>query len=223
MVNKLFIIAVLVFGFSSAQVSDEEEKLVLEMCKTYKANSDLEGEEREMKMLTIHLEPYLKTLPVNTIDSVAHSIYIRFQRICPEYKQHLMDIGFANDKNAGMVIVAEKPNATISKEELKEFKTKELFTYFDANGIMTWLEIKNGIWTEKFFDNTYSKTKFSWISDNQFQLEFIESDNELKKAMSRKGDIYRYEILSKEDEYYWIIAIVDEGLLMTKFKLFYQK
>ena len=61
------------------------------------------------------------------------------------------------------------------------------------------VSIKDGLWNEQFEDNTFSKLKFRWTSENEFMLEFIESDNLIRRNFSVKGDKYFYGIYGVQD------------------------
>ena len=60
-----------------------------------------------------------------------------------------------------------------------------------------------------------------WLTDCEFQIEFVTSNNELRKKLSKPGDKYRYQVLEKSDGYYFMSAeVVDVNQFMT-FKLYY--
>ena len=44
----------------------------------------------------------------------------------------------------------------------------------------------------------------------------------MKKSFSRKGEIYQYRILSKENNYYWIAYYTKDLNNIVKFKLYIQ-
>ena len=55
---------------------------------------------------------------------------------------------------------------------------------------------------------------------NRFELEFIESNNVNRKSFSKKGEKYLYQVLSKENNYYWIMVEIPGQNRLVKFKLF---
>jgi hypothetical protein len=59
-----------------------------------------------------------------------------------------------------------------------------------------------GKWQDRFTDGTYSKCNYDWQNDTEFNLIFLKSNNESRLNVSYKGDIYCYQLLSKEDNYY---------------------
>lgn len=74
--------------------------------------------------------------------------------------------------------------------------------YPDFNGDTVNLIIDKGLWTDNFKDGTYSKLRFKWINDCEFEIEFIESNNPVQSQFSKKGDKYLYQIIEKKDNYY---------------------
>ena len=84
------------------------------------------------------------------------------------------------------------------------------------------VKIKDGYWQDNFTDNTYSKLFFKWIGTYDFELEFIESDNETRSNMSIPGDTYQYSIIEKKEGFY-IISVTMEGQDMYQiFKMYYE-
>jgi hypothetical protein len=64
--------------------------------------------------------------------------------------------------------------------------------------------IDKGHWVERFRDGTYSKLRFRWIDDCEFEIEFIESTNSVMSQVSKRGDRYRYQIINKNEKYYLV-------------------
>ncbi len=72
-----------------------------------------------------------------------------------------------------------------------------------------------------FKDGTYSKLKFEWLGDCEFELEFIESNNESRKSFSKPGDKYIYQILDKKAKYYLMSAWIPGMSYFLKFKIYF--
>lgn len=75
----------------------------------------------------------------------------------------------------------------------------------------TYLILDKGKWFEFFQDNTFSDNLMEWTDRTKFKLTFLESSNLEKKAFSRSGDEYDYEIISREENRYWRQSFPDEG------------
>jgi len=62
----------------------------------------------------------------------------------------------------------------------------------------TFVNISNDKFLEKMnFSNTYSLLRIIWKDNCKFDLEFQESDDLIKKEVSKPGDIYHYEVIAK--------------------------
>lgn len=193
----VLISAVLLSFFAFGQNNPIEGKMYKDLCnefkqKTEKADTILIQEAYEKVVM-----PYLDKWPEEKRDSVSRSISIRMNRECPEYRQLLERVYPIETEE---VIFFDKPQkSVISDKELQEFKDEKYF-YYLINYEPTYLIIDNGLWFEFFEDKTYSKNLMQWEDRNKFTLTFVESNNLEKKAYSREGDQYHYEIISKEND-----------------------
>lgn len=117
--------------------------------------------------------------------------------------------------------VDEKPNSVVNKKVCRKFIDHINYTYLEANGDTVKLQIENGFWVDHFKDGTYSKLKLNWITDCEFEIEFIESNNKLRKGFSKPGDKYRYQVINKKDNYYEMsVEILGTGR-HVKLKLYF--
>jgi len=217
----VFIFPLLILG----QEDKQESRVVSNMCKTFEKTSRLNFKERKSNMIQKEMIPYLRSLK-NTfttaqIDSIGNSMMARLDNKCPKFLEQSI-LAKATNQSDGMFIYFGEITSSLTKEEFEELKTKENFYYFDNNNIRTDLKIKNGFWLETFEDGSFSKTTIKWLPENQFLLEFVESNNKGKKAYSRKGDQYKYIVISKESGYYWIVSMREDRKGKTKFKLFFE-
>jgi hypothetical protein len=102
----------------------------------------------------------------------------------------------------------------------RDFLRYTKYYYIEANGIDTILvKITNGIYMETMPDGTYSKLKFYWQSASEFTIEFIESNNRVRKNYSRKGEKYNYELIEKGKNYYKLCVWGEQDDIMT-FKIY---
>ncbi|WP_121668022.1 hypothetical protein [Mesonia aquimarina] len=71
------------------------------------------------------------------------------------------------------------------------------------NGIMdtTFVTISNDMFLERMKNGkTYSLLNIKWKENCAFDLIFKESNDPMKKELSKKGDVYEYEILTNSSE-----------------------
>ena len=203
-----------------SQTVEDIDAAAAEICAYLETLDYIESDEIKLDILyRNNFSAFLENLPEEKIEEAKRKLYYRLQRNCVAFQQLLQKLEPHVDDAK---IVAEKPKTTISKKELKTFKKTEDFSYFEASGERTMVKIKDGYWQDNFTDNTYSKLFFKWIGTYDFELEFIESDNETRSNMSIPGDTYQYSIIEKKEGFY-IISVTMEGQDMYQiFKMYYE-
>src|SRR5690606_36696394 len=116
-------------------------------------------------------------------------------RNCVDFRDILDRLDPAKE---ALTTLTERRKSGISKKELKEFKEQRRFYYFEVSGDSTSVLMDKGKWTDSFSDKTNSYLDYNWINDTEFELVFIESNNETRSTFSAKGDKYVYQVLAKE-------------------------
>ena len=203
-------------GFS--QLNINTDSLINKMCETLKANNTLSDSQRVVETFKKHLFPYLLSLEKSEQNNVAFNIDMRFQRLCKEYGELITRNTPQED---GWKRVDGKPTVILRKSLCTAFLDRKKYYYFTTLDDTVRVTIENGLWTENFKDGSYSNLKFKWINSCEFQIEFIQSNNSVRKEFSRVGDKYNYQILNKADSYYDMsVEIVGTKQYMT-FKLYY--
>lgn len=214
-----FLASALIFG---QEHTDDTEKLLDDMCIEFTQTAHLSDDERFYDPILKYLIPHRLKFKEEEWEAEVERIFQRYKEKCDSFRQFLIDT--ENNTYDNYKILAERPTANISKKDLAAFKKQQHFYYFDnATNEKVSVEITKNHWTEHFANGTHSKTYFRWISNNQFELEFIESDNFVKDNLNKKGDKYYYEILSKENDFYWILTEVEGQTFLFKYKLFVGK
>lgn len=218
MKNFAFAFCILLSSMTIAQISEFEDNLINDMCETFKETSNLSDSLRVENMYLKHLYPYFDQIEENKIDSVGMSIYYRLQVKCPEFLDFLNQVDPKQDGET--TLVNEKPISKISLEELNEFKNRTEFHYIDNDGKIAKVKIENNLWVETFEDGTFSKNQMTWASPAEFNLTFIESNNPIKKSLSKKGEVYEYWIVSVENDVYKIAYEIPKINQFVIFKLY---
>ena len=220
MKNLLLLFFIVCTPILYSQTVEEIDAAAAETCTYLETLDYIESDEIKLDILyRNNFSAFLEKLPEEKIEEAERKLYYRLQRNCVAFQQLLQKLEPHVDDAK---IVAEKPKITISKKELKAFKKTEDFSYFEASGERTMVKIKDGYWQDHFTDNTYSKLFFKWIGTYDFELEFIESDNETRSNMSIPGDTYQYSIIEKKEGFY-IISVTMEGQDMYQiFKMYYE-
>lgn len=67
------------------------------------------------------------------------------------------------------------------------------------NADTTYVTISDDLFLERMkYGRTFSLLNVSWKSDCEFELEFVQSNDPLKRELSTPGEIYKYEIIRIE-------------------------
>jgi len=209
------IITIPVLAF--AQTPQEKDSLIQRMCKTIIESNSIDSIKIE-EAYDSHLYSFLSRFPEEKQQNIWLSIFYRFQRNCPEFKDILNRLYPPLDDDE---LVEEKPVSNISKKDSKSFSKTENFYYIEDNGDTVNLTIKNDIWVDVFKDGTYSKLKVEWENNLKFSIEFIESNNELRMNFSYPGDKYFYELLERHESYYLLSVKIPDSNRYEIFKLYY--
>lgn len=213
--NLIIFLFISVFCFSQ---DDSIDSLTIKMCSNFRENIHLKDSVRIIILNEKFITPYLNKFPKKEQKTVINNLYFRFQKNCKEFREFLHRVN--PPKNDNWKRLDSKPEISVTDDEISLFKKTNDFYYFEAGGAKTVVKINNNFWTETFADKTKSKLYFNWVGRNQFELEFIESNNLGRKNFSKPGDKYLYEIVSKEDNYYWILVEIPGQSELLKFKLF---
>ena len=212
----LFLITIIPLFFTSQTINIEDE-LVKKMCSEFSKTDQMSDSVRVANVYGKFLYPYLEKFEKPKIDSIAKSIYFRFQRECEAFSKFLDKV----DPQQNWQNLSEIPKTELPNDEKDELLKIKNFYYLEGDSQITKVKVTKNFWTEEFPDKTFSKNKIIWKDDNIFELEFIESNNEGRKGFSRKGDTYYYKIISKDRKNYNIVAKITNQDRVLMFKLFY--
>lgn len=216
-----YLIIVFLIGIISpaqSQTIKEIDSLSYAMCDYLKQLESPTDALRLQNLYDNQLYPFLDKLDATRSEQVGNQIYYRLQRNCVGFRD-LLD-RLAPPKEAP-IRSSIKPIATISKKDLKRFKEQKDFYYFEASGHTTHATMKEGFWMDTFTDDTHSKLTYNWISDSEFELVFVESNNESRSNFSVKGDKLVYQVLEKKDNYYVLSVNIPGQEVYEKFRVYY--
>jgi len=219
MKKSLIILLIGISNLSFSQSVKEIDSVSYVMCDYLK---NLEIKNDTLKINTLYenqLYPYLGKFEQSQSQKIGQQVYYRLQRNCVDF-QNLLDR--LDPPKEAVTRMTEKPKSEISVKQLNEFKNKNEFYYYEVTGDTTKVEMENGEWIDSFSDNTYSNLKYNWINDTEFELIFIESNNESRSNISVKGDKYIYQVLAKEDGFYLMTLNIPGQNNFERFKLYYK-
>jgi len=196
------------------QKQDLVDSISNEICKSMSLDKEDNDSIRVFKAFRQHLVPSLSNFSKNQRDSIGDIVYFRLQRNCVIFKE-LLDRN--TPENKYWQTVYEKPQSKLSDSDCLQFQKHKNYKYIEPNGDTVNLKIDNGFWVDNFKNGTHSKLKVYWGRECYFDIEFVESDNDIRNKFSKPGDKYRYSILEKHDNYYKMSV---EAIGVKKFSIF---
>ena len=220
MKNILVLFFFIPFCFSAQSIEDIDQ-LTFSICKTLNQPGHKKSDSARLQdAFNENLPKFTAQFKLdNYSEDLMSKIFLRLQRNCDEYKR--IDYRLYPDELKGdWKLLDIKPISKISASECNlYFKKHKKFYYFEAGGDKTYVNIGKGFWIDTFKDGTTSKLYFK-KNDCKFELTFIESNNDLRKNFSVKGNQYFYEVISVENEILTVIVQSDVSKSFSQFKLY---
>ncbi|MDT0557645.1 hypothetical protein RM697_03250 [Ichthyenterobacterium sp. W332] len=192
--TKLALFFFIIFISINLNSQSVEDIIADELCDCIKTKEITELEKIDLCLADIILSNeinLLKEFRVKTMDSIPQDVFIRIASKMTKQCSYLFNfVEPIKDKISN--------NNTLNCSELVDGNYYYLIPSYENRKVMdtTFVNINNHSWEEKMQKtNTYSNLKFLKKSDCEFSLEFIESDDDIKKNFSKKGDVYNYKIV----------------------------
>ncbi|MBC7523641.1 MAG: hypothetical protein H7239_04295 [Flavobacterium sp.] len=212
-------ILILFFAISAESQSILQiDSLNIQICKSLEKFDSLD-ELKFQGVLQNHMPDFYTHYKIDTkskSDSLMDLVYYRLQKNCNTFVV-LMSKLEENKSDWGMSDL--KPESEISESELKNFFLFKKLHYKEYDGKIAMVNRDSNLWSEKFEDGSSSKLEFKKTSESTFVLKFIESNNEMRKNLSVKGEEFKYGIYGKGQNYYSAWVQSKEGKYYT-FKLY---
>ena len=193
------------------------DSISMVICAGVKTNSDLSDSVLLTLIQDEYISPYLSTQSSIDQDSVFNHILLRTEKLCPEYSALTYR---TNDNNGDWILLSEKPKSILNESLCSQFFMNNSYYYLEPTGDKVMLEIKDGYWVDTFIDNTYSKLELIENSNCEFEIQFIKSNNAMRMNFSKIGDRYSYQILSFEDDKYYMSVEIPGQNQYYKFILY---
>ena len=215
--RKLILIPFLSF-YLSAVGQNIETKVSNTICRCLTDNSAL-NDSALLKYCYILGATETRGMPKSSrkIERILVRSHYELQKSCSEYIELTRRLV---PMKGDWRIVVDSSVSAIDTSICTTFSNYTEFYYLEHTGDTTHLTIKDGFWTDFFSkQNTYSKCFFKWTDACNFELEFIKSDDILRKNMSKKGDKYQYRLISSTPTYFLLLAHYRN--IWQEFKLYY--
>ncbi|WP_148041962.1 hypothetical protein [Hanamia caeni] len=207
-----------VTAISFGQKEESIDSLVNEICRSIETNNSNVDSTKVFNAYSTHVPSFLAKYPENKKEEILSHIYDRLQRNCKIFWE-ILNRNDSSQKN--WEVLSSTPNSVLNKNDCQQFLKYKRYKYLEPEGDSVNLQIENGFWIDHFKDGTFSKLKFHWLNNCEFEIEFIESNNVIRKGFSKPGDKYKYKILDKKSNYYDMSVEIPETNTFAKFKLFY--
>ena len=209
------LILILFFAISvNSQSIQQIDSLNTNICKSLEKIDSLD-KSKFQEVLQNHIPSFYRRFKIDTeqkSDSLMDLIYFRLQKSCGFF---VMLLSKLEGNKSDWVLSEEKPKTEISKNELKKFFSTKKLSYKETDGKLVVVNNNSNLWSEKFEDGSFSKLEFIKTSQSTFTLKFIESNNEIRKNLSVKGEEYNYGIYSKSQNYYSVWTLSKDGKYYT--------
>jgi hypothetical protein len=199
MKNLFASIALFCLSICYSQTDTEIDILTTEICKTLEENKQAPDSLNVSFAFQKHFPLFLEKHKIDSeekYNTVTDRIFFRLQKNCNFFVALLAR---NNENKSEWEVLQTAPPSNIQKKDCKKLTAIKKFYYLEQDGKKVHVTIDNGKWIEKFEDGTYSNLNFKWTSDCEFEIEFIESNNNMRKNLSFKGDKYNYVLYETKD------------------------
>ncbi|UMY65078.1 MULTISPECIES: hypothetical protein [unclassified Flavobacterium] len=194
-------------GFS--QSDKQIDSLATAMCKSFDNIHHYDDSTKVQVLMERHIPNFLRQQKLRTDEQAQaafNRVFLRLQKVCPSFQKALA--GFdKRSLNGEWERVQGIPPTQLSSAEIQTFFKGGDFYYMDLGSTPPSpvnVRITSDRWTETFSDGTTSQCELKPMGDGTFRLYFIKSNNEVRKNLSRKGDVYYYGLVSFTGDYYSI-------------------
>jgi hypothetical protein len=217
MKNLLFGLAALLSLHAYSQTDAQIDSLCRVMCNTMMASTAPTLQEKVDELWPKHMEAFFSKYPVRTdaeATAMEDKLFTRLQKNCTWFTK-MLQAEDGTDEHGEWQLMSEPPKSTVKKKECRTLTDNTQFFYYEGDGKLVDLTIKNGLYEETFEDGTYSRLTFKWVSDCEFELTFIESNHSIRKNLSKKDDVYHYSIYGTTVDGYKIWSKANDGVIMA--------
>ncbi|MFV8374727.1 hypothetical protein [Flavobacterium sp. LB1P71] len=207
----------------SAQTIQQIDSVATKMCESLSGLKNIKDDVQVTMVFQKHLPDFYRRFNIqsqNIADSISDKIYYRIQRNCSAFLDLLNKL---EENKSDWHKLSQKPKSLISKINCNTVLKGGNYYYKEYDGKIVNVLVNSNTWTETFEDNTKSNLVIHPKENCEFELEFVESNNETRKNFSVKGDIYNYGFYDIHDGIFdiWVLSKNDNAIYA--FKLYSKK
>jgi len=192
MKKYIVVFALFIFNFLNSQTIQQIDSVSLKMCESLSGLKEVKDDVKVTMIFQKHLPDFLAKMNISTqteMDAVSDKVYFRLQKNCNHFRDVLDNL---EENKSDWVSLSQIPKNKVSKKEFATFLKGGNFYYKEYDGRIVNVELVRNIWTETFTDGSFSKLIIHPKQNAEFDLEFVESNNGMRKNLSVKGDLYSY-------------------------------
>lgn len=193
-----FIVLIATINYSFSQ--DINDKISDELCQCVEESEIKSMAEFEPCFETVILKNFSALLDFHDVkliddldESVVEGIIAKFSKECDFVFELVEDTVLES-------IPKEKPVNALKCEDAKNgdfYYTQAVYIEDSSVVDTTYVTISGDMFLERMKGGkTYSLLDIIWKDDCSFDLSFVQSNDSFKKQLSKKGEIYSYEIVS---------------------------
>lgn len=209
--------------FLTGQTIEQIDSITYKMCESLVDLKDVKEDVKITMIVQKHLPSFYQKFNVTTqtaLDSIGDKVFFRLQKNCSNFVAVLNNL---EESKGDWVILSQKPKSEISKNTCSAFFSGTDYYYKEYDGKIVNVVMTNNTWTETFEDKTTSKLVLHQKDNGEFELEFIESNNHLRKNLSIKGDRYNYGIFKLKENVYYLWTSGKDNKTFYSFRLYQKK
>ena len=202
----------------SAQTIRQIDSLATKMCESISGMKNLKEDVQVSLVFQKHLPSFYRRFNVQSqsvADSIKDKVYFRMQRNCSAFVDVLNKL---EENKSDWVTLSQKPKSMISKTNCYTVLKGGNYYYKEHDGKIVNVLVSSNFWTETFADNTKSQLLIHPKQNCEFQLEFVASNNEIRKNFSMEGDRYDYGFYGLHDGIFdiWVLSKNDNAVYTFK-------
>lgn len=182
----------LVIHFDETFCQINIENVADQFCQCLNNNVTKPDIERLKECLTIFEKNMISVKNDSTRNAIIQDLSIYASTHCKEAAK----VGSRLGNKSDFKIIDSIPKSGLTDLQCKHLLVKSKFYYLQKDGSKMFVEINENLWTETEQSNKrLTKCKIKWLNNCEFSLEFLESNDPIKNKISKKGDIYIYNVI----------------------------
>lgn len=221
MKRTIILVLTLVYTIDSIGQSIKEiDSISKDFCEYLKTTEHIDNDSIRLdEFYKNKFDTFLYQFDREKSNLIGSQLFYRTQKNCRAFTE-LLERLYPPKESVSRI--KEKPKTKLSDKQILDFWNQKSFYYFENSGEETIVVIENNEYKETFTDSSYSNLSYERINKFEFELEFLESNNEIRRNFSLRGDKFIYGIIDREENYYLISTKIENQNYYELFKLYFE-